>query len=233
MAQRDLMDGPEVADVNSFCKPVVFFCPNKNLAQQQAEIDHHMIMDNNNTPVPDPFVKEEIDFLNSLAVSNFSATVLFITDQDPSAVLIPNAVLHAVTNGDMLAFVHVHDYAHLRYLQFLKTLHLNAPMNLTTSIVRGEDPCTDLQIYDDASMDIIFIFYKNPTSFPNLFVAAWQKLKGNGNILIKGIDHTDVPKLNQLQGVFGQFIRPPQGVRININLIEKSKNLIVVKKPCY
>ena len=176
---------------------------------------------------------EEIQFFNIMAMSNFGSFILIVSDQCIQALMTILAVFHNTTENDVIIHTHVHEYSHLEYLQLLRTLNSNPPIDLSTHIIRGENVLTDLQIYDNDLFDVMILYNKQIISISSIIPLFWNKLKYNGTLIIKGIDHQDKNKLFELQVLFGNVIKIPPNIKINIHLIENTKNVIIIKKPCY
>ena len=79
----------------------------------------------------------------------------------------------------------------------------------------------------------MILYNKQIISVSSIIPLFWNKLKCNGTLIIKGIDHQDKNKLFELQVLFGNVIKIPPNIKINIHLIENTKNVIIIKKPCY
>ena len=178
--------------------------------------------------------KEDIEFLNRFAMSNFSSTVLMLSDRPPEETLVPVAVMNHVTMNDLISYIHVYDYEHMDYLRLLKTLHLNAPLDISTHVVMGREPVIEMEVYDDESIDVALICFKKvPVKFQDIIFQVWRKLKSNGSILLKGIKHTDTDAFLEIQATFKQRIQIPPPIVVQINLIQQTQDLTMIKKPCY
>lgn len=168
-------------------------------------------------------------------MSNFSSTVLMLTDRLPEEVLVPIAVMNHVTMNDLLSYIQVYDYEHMEYLRLLKTLHMNAPLELSTHVILGKEPVIEMEVYDDESIDVGFICFKDISkqAFSDILCQLWKKLKSNGSILLKGVKHSDTELFMQIQTTFRQRIQIPPPIVVQINLIQNTADLTVIKKPCY
>lgn len=178
------------------------------------------------------FTQEESEFLGMLSLAHCGSMIAIISDQDIASIMYPILLFHANTQDDVIVYVHLHEYTHEEYIRFVKTLRINPPLDLSTQTVKGNDVIFDMQIHDDDSLDIVFVYYTKLSSLIDLFRTAWNKLKGHGAFLIKGINHSDTSRIQEIQTAFNAIPIPP-GIHITISLVEKTQNLIFVKKPCY
>jgi hypothetical protein len=178
------------------------------------------------------FSTKELEFLNGIAFSNFSSNVVVITDFDIKTIFPLIVLFNRVTQNDIYMNVHLYGYKHIEYLNFLKTLFSNAPIDMNTHVIRGEDNFVlDMHLYEDITNDIIFIACTNLQKVLEALSVCWKKLKSNGCLLIKGIPHD---QKTEIQKSFVSFISDiPSTIKINICLIEGTDNFYFIKKPCY
>lgn len=178
------------------------------------------------------FTSTETDFFNMIAISNCSSIVLVVTDQSLIDAMGLIALFNRLTQEDVLFYVHLYNHPHINYINFIKTIKANAPMDLSTHVVKGENPDLDLHLYDDESLDIAYVHFQSIVSLSGLFLLLWQKLKCNGTVILKGIKHTDTSRLLEIQSVFAHSIVMSSNVRVTINLLQGSDDMVIIKKPC-
>jgi hypothetical protein len=140
-------------------------------------------------------------------------------------------LFNQVTQNDLMLYVHLYNYKHIQYLNFLKVLIMNGPLDTTTHLVTGQEPCLDMQIYDDATLDLVVFMFSDIEKTFEALSFAWKKLKSNGTLILR-----NVPSTYQ-QRIHDTFIRSisnvPSTVSINIFIIENIPNTFYIKKPCY
>ena len=178
------------------------------------------------------FTEKEFEFFNSIAFSNFSANFVIITDYDIKNVFPLLVLFNKVTLNDIYTNIHLYNYKHIEYLNFLKTLLNNPPIDMNTHIIKGEDSfALEMHLYNDQTNDIILIASNDISKVKDVLPICWKKLKSNGCLIIKGVKHESK---NEIQTTFASFITDlPSNIRINICLIENTENLYFIKKPCY
>ena len=175
-----------------------------------------------------------LKFLQSIAAYNTGSCMLMITDTNIPTLLSIVALFNNITEYDITTYVHVQNYSHIKYLDLLRTLHVNPPMDMQTYVVKGDVVQTDLCIYDDSVMDIILLIFDGANCFDvSTIPLFWTKLKSNGCIIIKGIKHNDTETIHKLQTDFVKCIHIPQTIRIMFQLIEGTEDCLIIKKPCY
>ena len=177
--------------------------------------------------------EEVLKFLNTVALSNSGADVLFLTDKSISIIMSVLALFHNTTQNDVTTYVHLQESTHINYLHLLRTLNVNPPIDMNTYIIKGEMVENDIGIYDDSIFDCVLIFLDSIVSYASLLPLLWNKLKSNSSIVIKGIRHSDETRLKEFQQIFGSRIVVPPTVHISIHLIEGTCDIIAIKKPCY
>ena len=69
-----------------------------------------------------------------MAMSNFGSFILIVSDQCIQSLMTILAVFHNTTENDVMIHTYIHDYSHLEYLQLLRTLNSNSPINLSSII---------------------------------------------------------------------------------------------------
>jgi len=178
---------------------------------------------------------DELQFFNMLAMSNFGGLVLIITDQQKASVLSMLSIINNTTQFDVVTDICVLNTTHEEYIDWLLLLRNTPPLDLNTRIVRSCDPANDVAtLYENDTLDIIVIAFKDIVDkITQVLPSVWNKLKSNGSLVLKGIDKTNINKLNEISVLFGNFIKVPSNIRIQIHLIEQSTNTILIKKPCY
>ena len=179
------------------------------------------------------FTNEELQFFNIIALSNYGSKMLLFSDQSFDVLMTILAVFHSTTQHDIIIHTHIYNYTHIQYLQLLRTLHSNPPMDLSTYVVYGNNALVDVEVHEDNVIDVIFLYYKSLVSLSSLIPSFWKKLKSNGTLIIKGIEHDNKTGLLELQVLFGNIIPMPAHIRVNIHLIESTKDILIIKKPCY
>ena len=135
--------------------------------------------------------EEVLKFLNTVALSNSGADVLFLTDKSISIIMSVLALFHNTTQNDVMTYVHLQERTHINYLHLLRTLNVNPPIDMNTYIIKGEMVENDIGIYDDSIFDCVLIFLDSIVSYASLLPLLWNKLKSNSSIVIKGIRHSD------------------------------------------
>lgn len=174
----------------------------------------------------------ETEFFKNIAFANQGSTCVMLTDRDINEVFGYVAILANVTNHDICIYVHVHGYKHIQYLNFLRTLVTNAPMDLCTRVVRGEENQNlDLQVHDDSTIDVIVVAFTDTSRSLDVLPFAWKKLKPNGSIIFKGFPLNEQEKLRQ---TFVDTVKGvPPSICINIFAVENTRDVFYIKKPCY
>lgn len=177
---------------------------------------------------------DELQFMHMISLSNFSSNVFLAIDASIETIIALLTVMNNTTQFDISTRVHLHGYTYNDYMKCAKTIIGTPPLDTTTFLMLGRQLSNDLELYDVDYFDIIMlVMLKDSSSMIPIISQAWKKLKCNGMIILKGIERTDTERLNELQKVFGSSITIPNEIRINIHLIEQSKNVIIIKKPCY
>ena len=176
---------------------------------------------------------EEKHLINTLAFSNSGATILILSNKDVTFIISIISMFHNITQNDITSHIHVYDYPHIQYLQLIRTLFINPPMNMNTYVLKGEDMNIDMNVYDDGEFDVIFVLFESISTCFDVLSQLWVKLKSNGTLVMKGLLHSDTIKLTEFQNKFVSSIVVPMHIPVNIHLIQGTNDIIAIKKPCY
>ena len=177
--------------------------------------------------------EKHVEFFGNVALAHCGSTMVVVTDKSIETLMSVVAIFNNRTQNDIVTYIHVQNYDHMKYLQLFKTLLNNPPMDLGTYLVKGENLGTDLNIYENSTLDIVLLMYDAIVSYSQIVPLIWQKLKPTGTVVFKGIRHDDMNKLRELQVLFGNVIPIPQDIQISINVIEGTEDIVIIKKPCY
>ena len=176
--------------------------------------------------------QSDINFLNSVAFANSGSVILYFTEQEIDDILLILNIFNHVTLNDVMTYVHINRFTHDKYLDLLRTVLNNAPLDLNTYIIQGEKVNRDISIYPDTSVDVVLWYHnKGPSIFEYIHL-LWTKLKCNGVIVIKGVKENDESSKLQLKFIFGNVITIPQGILVEIVYVNES-DIVTIRKPCY
>ena len=178
--------------------------------------------------------EKHVNILQSIALFNSGSRMLLLTDNDIPIIMSVLSIFNAVTDYEISTYVHIYNYSHMKYLDLLRTIQINPPMDIQTYVIKGDSISSDICIYDNNILDIIFLCFTKDSNIINSLIAVlWMKLKCNGSMIIKGLMHDDTKSLHKLQTDFCRLIVIPSTIKIVFQLVEGTGDMIIIKKPCY
>ena len=144
--------------------------------------------------------EKHVNFLQLIALFNSGSRMLLLTDNDIPIIMSVLSIFNAVTDYEISTYVHIYNYSHMKCLDLLRTIQINPPMDIQTYVIKGDSISSDICIYDNNILDIIFLCFTKDSNIINSLIAVlWMKLKCNGSVIIKGLMHDDTKSLHKLQ----------------------------------
>ena len=117
------------------------------------------------------------NFYHSVAFANAGATTMIVTNKTKELIFPLIVYFNEITLNDIIIYLHVHDYTHSQYIDIMKTLLLNPPIDVSTYIIKGELLKNDINIYNHETHDIVIIdFLRNSYPLIEYVVLIWNKL---------------------------------------------------------
>ena len=173
------------------------------------------------------------NFYHSIAFANAGATTMIVTNKTKEQIIPLIVFFNEITLNDIIIYLHVHDYTHSQYIDIMRTLLLNPPIDVSTYIIKGESLKNDITVYNEETLDIVIIdFLRNSYDVIEYVVLIWNKLKCNGTLIFTDVDGNDQNLKNELLKLFGTVIKIPPTICVDIHFIIDT-NILMIKKPCY
>ena len=121
------------------------------------------------------------NFYHSVAFANSGASTMIVTNKTKEQIFPFIVYFNEITLNDIVIYLHLHGYTHFQYIDIMKTLLLNPPIDLSTYIIKGESLKNDIDIYSQDILDIVIVdFLKN--SYPLIEYVILRQIKMQWNI---------------------------------------------------
>jgi len=170
------------------------------------------------------------NFYHSVAFANAGATTMIVTNKTKEQIFPLIVFFNEITLNDIIIYLHLYDYTHSQYIDIMRTLLLNPPIDVSTYIIKGETLKNDITIYNEETLDIVIIdFLRNSFDVIEYVVLIWNKLKCNGTLIFTDVDGNDQNLKNELLKLFGTVIKIPPTICVDIHFIIDT-NILMIKK---
>ena len=177
-------------------------------------------------------IKEQ-KFYYTVAFANAGASTIIVTTKKKEQIFPLIMYFNEITLNDICIYLHLYEYTQAQYIDVLKTLLLNPPIDLSTYVIKGEELKNDIDIYNQETIDIVIIdLTRNSFDLIEYILMIWNKIKCNGTLIFSDVDGNDLNLKNNLLTLFGTIIKLPPAIRVEIHFITET-NILMIKKPCY